>query len=169
MILILFAAVWAFSALVNWSQAPTWIFALVMLVIAALAVYSVARFTATSRLPRELEDAQAARQWRVANIWLAVIFAFEMIFIAVVAIILGDSDRSLLLPVAVAALVGIHFLPFALVFRIPIYWGTGLLLLACAAGSLLIVDESMRLLLLGMSVALVLSISAVVVLERYTH
>jgi len=169
MLLTCFAAIWALSALASWPQAPVWTFALVTLAIGVLAVYSVARFVAASGLPRSQEEAQAARQWRTAGMWLAVIFALEMTFIAAAAIILGNSDQASLLPVVVTAIVGVHFLPLALVFRIPIYWGVGLLLLACAAGSLLIADQSLRLLLLGLSVALVLSISAVVVLARYTR
>jgi hypothetical protein len=169
MILTVFAAVWALSGLMSWPQAPAWTFAIVTLAIGALAVYSVARFVATSRLPREQEDAQAARQWLMAVIWLALILAVQMMFIAVATIILGNSDQASLLPVVVTAIVGVHFLPLALVFRIPIYWGTGLLLLACVAGSLLMADQNVRLLLLGLSVALVLSISAVVVLVRYTR
>jgi hypothetical protein len=53
-------------------------------------------------------------------------------------------------------------------FHIPIYWGTGILLLVCAAASLLIGNENVRLLALGIAVALVLWLSAAVVLVTST-
>ena len=135
---------------------------------AALAGFSVARLVAAAKLPPAQDAEQAARQGRATGIWFGIIFATEAIFIAAAAILLAGAGRPLLIPVVVAAIVGVHFWPLARVFRIPIYWGTGALLLCCAAASLLIGDENARLLALGIAVALVLWISAAVVLVTST-
>ena len=65
---------------------------------------------------------------------------------------------------AVAGIVGAHFVPLARIFRIPTYTATGVLLVGAAAGSLLIADERGRSFALGITAALVLWASAGAVL-----
>ena len=165
--LTVFGAIWAFNALgAYWPQAPGWAFGVLVLAAAALAIFGAVRLVAASRLPRE--DAQAARQWRAAERWLGIIFAIQILLIAAAAIILARAGRPLLIPVVVAAIVGLHFWPLARVFHMPIFWGIGALLLICAAASLLIENANARALALSLAAALVLWVSAAIMLIRYT-
>ncbi len=168
-ILTFFGTYWAFAALINWPQAPAWVYGILTLVTVALTGFSVARFIAAAKRWPAPDAAQGARQGRAAGKWFALIFGVEVIAIAVAAIGLARANRPLLIPVVIAAIVGLHFLPLARVFHIPLYSITGLLVLVCVAASLLIANANMRLLALGLAVALVLWGSAVAVLLNYTR
>jgi hypothetical protein len=65
-----------------------------------------------------------------------------------------------------ALIVGLHFLPLARVFAVPLYSWTGggaiLLVLVCA----FIPDASLRVLLLGLGMGVILWLSAALVLYR---
>jgi hypothetical protein len=110
-ILTFFGAFWAFAALINWPQAPTWAYIIVALIIAALALFSATRFVAAAKLPPAQDAAQAAQRGRTIGIWFGIIFAVEALFIAIAASLLARAGRLLLIPLVVAAAVK-HLLRF---------------------------------------------------------
>jgi hypothetical protein len=161
-------AFWAVESIANWRGASARAYALVAIVVIGLTAFAVARLASSRSLPRAADPAAASREGRQMGIAFGVIFAVEFGLIALVAVLLDNAGRSLLIPVAVAFIVGVHFLPLARVFRLPFYYVTGLLCMACSLGVLMLPVESVRLLVLGLSVAAVLWVSALVVLLRYT-
>jgi hypothetical protein len=93
-----------------------------------------------------------------------IVFTVEAGLIGLVSVGLAHIHRPLLIPIAVIAIVGVHFVPLAKVFRIPTYAVLGLVLVALAAGSLLIQDEATRVLALSIGSAIALWASATTVL-----
>jgi hypothetical protein len=161
-------AFWAIVSIANWQGAPLWGYSLVAVPVIALNALAVTRLISSRSLPRAADPAAARRDGKRMGIAFGIIFTVEAGLIAMVALWLDNAGRSLLIPVAVAFVVGAHFLPLARVFRLPFYYVTGLLCIACALSVLLIPVESMRLVILGLSFAAVLWISALVVLLRHT-
>lgn len=166
--LTIFGAIWALAALGNWPPAPAWSFAAVALVAAILAVVSIGRLVAAGKLPATSVDQQDVQQEQRARTWFTVIFGVQALLIAVAVFGLVRLERPALIPVVVAVIVGLHFWPLARLFQTPLYWFTGVLLLLCAAASLLIEDTTLRLLALGLAAALVLWLSAALLLIGYT-
>ena len=110
----------------------------------------------------------ATRDGKRTGIAFGIVFAVEFILIATAAAILTKLDRPLLIPVVIALIVGLHFFPLARLFHVPVYSITGMLCVVCALVSLLVTDEPVRLLLLGLAIAIVLWGSAGIVLVLYT-
>lgn len=163
LILTFFGVFWAFA---NWPQAPSWAYGVLSLPVVTLTLFAVVRFINTAKLPEAMDGDQAARDDKRTGIAFGVVFAVEFILIAAAAAILNNLDRPLLIPVAIALIVGLHFFPLARLFHVPVYSVTGLLCVACAFASLLVADESVRLLLLGLTIAIILWGSAGVVLMK---
>jgi len=161
-------AFWAAESIANWPGAPAWAYGLVAVLVLGLTAFAVARLVSSRSLPPAADPVAASREGKRMGIAFGVTFTVEFVLIALVAVLLDNAGHSLLIPVAVALIVGAHFLPLARVFRLPFYYVTGLLCMACALGVLLLPAESVRLLVLGLSVAAVLWVSAFVVLIRYT-
>ena len=162
-----FGAFWAVASVVNWPAAPLGAYGLVAIPVVALTVLAVVRLIRSRELPPAVDPTQAKRDGKRMGIEFGIIFTLEFAFIAVTAVLLDNADRTLLIPVAVAFIVGLHFLPLAWVFRLPFYYVTGVLCVASALTSLAIRDESVRLLVLGLAIAVVLWVSALIVLLRY--
>jgi hypothetical protein len=164
----LLGAYWAVASLVNWPAAPVWAYALVAIPAAGLVALAVVRLVRSRALPPAVDPAQASHDGKRMGVAFGVIFTVEFALIALSAVLLDNAGRSLLIPVVVAFIVGVHFLPLARVFRLPFYYVTGVLCAACALASLLIGVEAVRLHVLGLAVAAVLWASALVVLLSHT-
>jgi hypothetical protein len=164
----LLGASWALASVVNWPGAPAWAYGLVAVPVAGLSAFALVRLVRSRELPAASDPAQARHDGRRMGIAFGIIFTVESALIAFAAVALDSAGRALLIPVAVALIVGVHFLPLARVFRLPFYYLTGVLCVACALASLAIPVESVRLLVLGLAIAVVLWASALVVLLRYT-
>ena len=168
LVLTFFGVFWASEAITNWTQAPSWAYGVLSLPVITLTLFAVVRFINAAKLPEAMDGDQAARDGKRTGIAFGVVFSIEFILIAVAAVILNNLDRPLLIPVAVALIVGLHFFPLARLFHVPIYSVTGLLCVACAFASLLVADEAVRLLLLGLAIAIILWGSAGAALLQYT-
>jgi hypothetical protein len=170
-------AAWAFAALINSAGAASWEFGMSAMPALALTVMSVMRLVAIAKHPwpdasynaSGADAAERARRGRKVGLWFGIVFGVEAIVIASTAMFLARSGRPLLIPVAVVAIVGAHFLPLARIFRIPIYGFAGAFLMAAALGSLLIVDEPTRVFDLGIATAVALWVSAGAVLAVHTR
>jgi hypothetical protein len=164
LILTYFGAFWAYESITNWPQVSPLAVVLLSLPVVALTVFAILRFIGVARLPIATNGEQAVRDGKRIGITFGVIFTVEFILIAVVSIILANLDRPLLIPVAIALIVGLHLFPLARVFRLRVYTITGLMCVVSSLASLLIYEEALRLLVLGLAVAIILWVSAGVVL-----
>jgi hypothetical protein len=167
-VLTFFGAFWAFEAITNWPQTSSFVYVLLSLPVAALILFAVIRFFDVAKLPQAADGDRAARDGKRTGIAFGIIFAVEAILIAAAAVILGALGHPLFIPIAVALIVGLHLLPLARLFGVPLYYVTGLLCIACALASLLVPDEALRLLMLGLAIAMILWGSAGVVLLQHT-
>jgi hypothetical protein len=168
-ILTLFGAAWAYGALLNRPSTPTYALFVAAIPPVGLGLISGLSFAGTGKLPPAADPDRAAREGRRMGIIFGVVFGIEGALIAIVANYLMRIGRPLLIPVWVVGIVGAHFLPLAKTFRIPIYAWTGWLLMSCALGSLLVPDEALRDFVLGCAAAIVLWVSAGIVLHRHTR
>ena len=114
--------------------APVW-FLVVTVPAIALTGWAILRI----RMFRHLVPSAAdIRHWRAfrALFWAATVSEWGLVCIA--AILLSDARRLDLIPQAAGVIVGLHFFPSAIVFRVPRYnWLAGIMILG-AVGSLLL-------------------------------
>ncbi len=75
-----------------------------------------------------------ARQRSFTRIGLA-----EGVAIAAGAIVFGNTGHPQWIPTWCALVVGVHFLPLSRLFAVPAYWMTGLVLIAVAAVTIIVV------------------------------
>ena len=155
---------WAFGALGSHPGTPAWQFVAAMIPVLTLTTFLVVRLVAVvrspSRKPSVAEAAEGARRGRRMGILFGLVCTAEGLLIASAASMLSSAGRPLLIPVAVAAIVGLHFIPLSRIFSMPIYMVTGTLIAGLAAASLLIADEHVRVFALSLLVAGVLWASA---------
>jgi hypothetical protein len=71
----------------------------------------------------------------------SVVVATEMVVIIAAANVLARSGHSQWIPAVICALVGLHFIPLARVFSVPMYYATGVAL-GLVAGSTMILGAS---------------------------
>jgi hypothetical protein len=164
-ILTLFGGAWCILALALWPAHPGWSIPAGCVVAAALLVLSVQRLVALRGIP-SVDDPVAAAKGKRAGMWFGIIFGAECLLICLAAILLASLGLSIWIPIAVAAIVGLHFLPLARVFEVPLYYWTGALsvlgMLACS----LIPDPATRVLCAGLVMAAVLWATALLLLLR---
>jgi hypothetical protein len=165
-------AAWAIAALANRPGVPAWTYAAAAVPVLALLSSGVRCLLMIRRddglRPPGLDVIEGAQRGRRVGVLFGAVFAAEIALIAVAAIVLSHAGRPLLIPVAVVAIVGVHFVPLARLFHIPVYGAAGWLLLTASLVSLLIVDERLRVFILGLAAAVVLWASAAVVLALHT-
>ncbi len=93
-----------------------------------------------------------------------IIFGTECGLIWLCAMLLARLGLSIWIPIAVAVIVGLHFIPLARVFEVPLYYWTGVLSVLGMLGCSLIGDAGTRLLCAGLIMAAVLWLSAALLL-----
>ncbi len=70
--------------------------------------------------------------------WFGIVFGTEILLIALANILLSTFQVDRFIPPATALIVGIHFVPLARLFRVPMYYITGALLIMLALVALLL-------------------------------
>jgi membrane protein implicated in regulation of membrane protease activity len=138
-----FAAFWWIAGLWG-SPLPTW-FLVGGPIISVLLIFIARRRLrgAPARSPEE-----AKRPGRIVG-WAA---GGEGIAIAVVAnLLILNGQRALVLP-AIAIIVGLHFLPLALLLKVRIYYATALLIIVAGVAGL-VLDAPLRNLVTGLTTA----------------
>ena len=93
-----------------------------------------------------------------------IIFGIEGGLIWLCATVLARFGLGVWIPIAVAVIVGLHFIPLARVFEVRLYYWTGVLCVVGMLGCSLIRDSGMRVLCAGLFMAAVLWLTAVLVL-----
>lgn len=160
-----FGAFWCLTALLNWDARPAWVIPAAISISIALLGLCVVRLLATRRI-RSTDDPVAAAAGKRAGIWFGVIFGTEIVLIAASSVVLGSIGHALWIPIAVALIVGIHFLPLARVFAAPIYCGTGIFCVLGTLACLPIPGINLRLLCVGLVMAAVLWTTSLLLLWR---
>jgi len=167
-ILTVFGAWWCIAALANWTERPGWSIPAASVTTIVLLGLCVLRLVATRKIP-SIDDPVAAAKGKRAGKLFGIIFGIEAGLIALCSILLASRGLGLWIPVAVAIIVGVHFLPLAHVFDVGLYYWTGALSVLGVLSCLLIRDVNTRLLWVGLVMAGVLWLSVVVLLLQTRH
>ena len=118
----LFGSAWMYWAVV-WSGHPTpiWFSTVTVLAIAltAWAVLSIRAFRHLISSPADLKHAKALRKF------LLIDSGIEWGLVGVGTFLLSRIGRFDLIPQLCGVIVGLHFLPIAKVFRLPLYYWVG--------------------------------------------
>ncbi|WP_166138338.1 hypothetical protein [Nocardioides ochotonae] len=136
-ILSIFAVVWSAAAASGLSATGASAAALpsaVAAVVVSLVLVVVVR--------RSAHDPALARARRLPPWWsrgVAAVNIAQLLVIAAVAIGLTRLDQAAYIPAAVAAVVGLHFLPLATAFDQPQYRGTAVVLVVVGLGGAVLV------------------------------
>jgi len=93
-----------------------------------------------------------------------IVFAAESVLIWLCATLLAHLGLNLWIPIAIAVIVGLHFIPLARVFEVPVYHLTGALCVMGVLGCSLIHDANVRGLCAGLTMATVLWLTAILFL-----
>lgn len=104
-----------------------------LVVLAALLVTGAVRLKQLAkRWPRVPEDPALEKAFNRVN-------AIQWIVAFAVAFTLGTLHRSAYIPAAIALIVGLHLFPLARVFRYPLHYATGTLLVLWSVGCMVAV------------------------------
>ena len=162
-IVTLLGAMWCIVALAIWPAHPVWSIPAGSAATILLLALCVMRFRALKNTPRIHHPLAAAKGMRMGKL-LGIIFAAESGLIWLCATLLAHLGLSLWIPIAIAVIVGLHFIPLARVFEVPVYRLTGVLCVVGVLGCSLIRDANVRGLCAGLTMAAVLWLTAVLFL-----
>lgn len=162
-ILTLFGSAWCIVALALWPAHPVWSIPAGSVVTIMLLALCVIRLTALRNVP-SIHDPIAAAKGKRAGMLFGIIFGIESGLIWLCAMLLTRLGLSIWIPIEVAVIVGLHFIPLARVFEVPLYYWTGVLSVLGMVGCSLIRDVGTRLLCAGLMMAAVLWLTAVLLL-----
>jgi hypothetical protein len=154
-ILTLFGSFWCINALTLWPARPKWTIPLAVVAIILLLVACGLRLRASSELPSSDDPAEVAKGKRSGKMF-GIIFGLESGLIGLASALLGRSGLGDWISVEVALIVGLHFLPLAYVFEMPLYFWTGGLSIAGVWGCVFIRQVGQRDLWVGLVMAAVL-------------
>lgn len=167
-ILTLFGGWWCIAALANWAGHPGWSIPAASVTTIALLVLCIMRLVASRKIPNIVDPIAAAKGKRAGKLF-GIILGIEAGLIALCSMLLASRGLGLWIPITVAIIVGVHFLPLARVFDVPLYYWTGTLSILGVLGCLLIREVDTRLLWVGFVMAGVLWLSVAVLLLQTRH
>jgi hypothetical protein len=158
-----FGSAWMYWAVVlSGNPTPVW-FSIVTVPAVVLIAWAFLRVRAVRHLPSsavELEHSRAFRKF----FWVDVGIEWGLGGVAVFALArFGNGD---LIPQALAVIIGLHFLPLVKIFRAPLYYWTGGIMVVGALGSFLMHPGRIRNLVACAAVGLTLWVTSVAVLCR---
>jgi hypothetical protein len=161
-----FGAVWMFDALYFGNIAtPGWLAVLVVCTVFFIA-WPVTRIWTSPRAARTHADRQ---RWKsLARAYWSIV-AIEWLLSAAAVIWLVHIHRFSLMPQALGIIIGVHFLPLAKLFKMPIYFGTGIVMMLGVLASLAIAPGPLRNIAACSADGLTLWATAVVILCRKWH
>jgi hypothetical protein len=158
-----FGSAWMYWAVVfSGNPSPVW-FSMVTLPAVGLITWAFLRVRTVRHLPSsaaELEHSRAFRKF----FWVDVGIEWGLIGVAVFA--LARVGRGDLIPQALGVIIGLHFLPLVKIFRAPLYYWTGGIMVIAALGSLLMHRGYFRNVFACAAVGLTLWVTSVAVLCR---
>ena len=155
-------------ALCSWAQAAIpgekilW-FGAIAAAAAVLVIWAIANLVALRRAPRVVLDTRLVRFFRI---WFALIVMIEGTAIGIGAPILGHFHRPDLFGQWTGAVVGIHFFPLGKLFKLPLYYATGAVIVLAAFGSLLISSSPLRAAIGAGGAGISLWLTALIILSK---
>ncbi|MGH9743645.1 MAG: hypothetical protein ACRD51_14970 [Candidatus Acidiferrum sp.] len=159
----LFGSAWMYWAVVfSGHPTPLW-FLIVTLLAITLTVWAILRIRAFRRLllsPAELTHWMRFRKF----FWID--FGIEWGLCSIAAFLLARVGRFDLIPQAFGVIIGLHFLPLAIVFSARRYYWTGGIMVIAAVGSLIIPRGEVRNIVACASIGLTLWVTGIFVLYR---
>jgi hypothetical protein len=162
-ILTLFGAVWCLLALALWPAHPAWSIPAGSLAATVLLVLCAARLWALRKIP-SIDDPVAAAKGKRDGILFGIIFGAEGALIGLCSTVLARIGQGIWIPIAVAVIVGLHFIPLARVFDVPLYYWTGALCVLGVLGCSLIRDAGARVLCAALTMSAVLWLTSILLL-----
>ncbi len=166
-ILTLFGAVWCILALALWHAHPIWSIPAGIVVAIVLITLCLQRLISWRKIP-SIDDPIAAAKGKRAGMWFGIIFTAEGLLIGLAAGLLNHLGLGDWIPIAAAVIIGLHFLPLARLFEVPLYYWTGALSLLGMIASSLIPDSGTRTLCASLIMAAILWLTAALLLVK-TH
>lgn len=164
-ILTFFGGFWFIVTLVFQPARPAWTIPAASITTFVLLVVCVLRWAQSAKMP-DIHDPAAAAKGKRAGVTFGIIFGLEGGLIALVSVLLGRSGLGDWIPVAVGLIVGVHFLPLAYVFEVPVYYWTGGLSILGILGCLRIHGVGPKLLCVGLVMGTALWSTALLLLVR---
>jgi hypothetical protein len=130
-----FGSVWMFLAVVfSGRTAPAW-FGIVGVIAAILISWALIRVRAARHLVSPERD---LHHWRSFRKLFWIDSGVEWLSAAVAVNVLAHYHRLDLIPQVLGGIIGLHFLPLARIFRLPLYYVTGTVMVVGALGSFLV-------------------------------
>jgi hypothetical protein len=166
-ILTFFGAVWCILALALWPAHPRWSIPAGSAVAIVLIALCLQRLIAWRKIP-SIDDPIAAAKGKRAGMWFGIIFGIEGLLIGLTAALLSHLGLSDWIPIAAAVIIGLHFLPFARLFEVPLYYWTGAFSILGPIACCAISDPALRTLYASLIMAAVLWLTSVLLLVK-TH
>jgi hypothetical protein len=162
-IVTLAGSAWCIVALALWPVHPVWSIPAGSAATVVLLALCVTRLRLSRNIP-SIHDPLAAAKGKRIGILFGIVFGAESGLIWLCATLLTYLGLSSWIEIAVAIIVGLHFIPLARVFQAPVYYWTGVLCVAGMLGCSLIRAADTRGLCAGLTMAAVFWLTAVVLL-----
>lgn len=137
----IFGTLWAFTGILGlqgWGV-PLLLVTAVSIGI-ALFIGGVSLTRASRQLSNQVSKKDIMREKRT-RLWFNIIFAAEGLAIVIAIAVCNATRHTELIPIIIAIIVGVHFLPMATLFRVRLYYFTGALLCLIAIITLLFVPS----------------------------
>ena len=132
-----FGALWALLTLSALTAEQRVVLAVAVVIVAGVSGFIAFRLLhAAKHLPQPAATDGSAQGTTLGK-WYALIVGSEFVAIALASVLLGQAHDDQLIPLVVALIVGIHFLPLAALFHVPVYYLTGMLMIVLAGCGLI--------------------------------
>lgn len=154
-----FGAWWVFAAMNSINGLQLWVYIAAAIIPAAIAGLAISRLRRLPNLPGNASTAtnQMGRNFRI-------VLMAEMLLIVVAIVALGRGGHPDLITVAIAVIVGLHFLPLAAIFRVPLYYTTGIVITAWTVICLIFLRSLSRTISVAIGCGLVLWLTSLILL-----
>jgi hypothetical protein len=162
-----FGCLWLFWALASMNVRTPVVVAAVLVFAASLWIPAAALLRngmIATKLAVPLTPEQEREQSRMARIF-GLVFAAEGVLIFLAVNLLNNSGLGAYAISAIAAIVGLHFLPLARLFQRPLYYVSGTIMTAAALVSLAI-PEPVRISALASGMSLIVWLTCVLVVRK---
>lgn len=137
LLLTFFGALWALLTMSALTAQQSVLLAIVVVIVAGVLSYAATRLLRAARqLPARVEP-EGHAQGRTIHTWYGLVVVGEAVAIALASRLLNQARHDELIPLVVALIVGIHFLPLAALFHMPMYYLTGMVMIILAGGALI--------------------------------
>ncbi|MBN8191773.1 hypothetical protein JI667_06365 [Bacillus sp. NTK074B] len=138
-----FGTLWAYTGIMGlqgWGS--PWLFPAALAVGLALVISGFSLVSASKGFPKGTSS-HSGIDGRKMRMWFNIIFAGEGIAIGIAIAVCNAVGRTEMIPIVIAIIVGLHFLPLARLFRVRIYYYTGNLLCVVPVITWLFIPETM--------------------------